>query len=571
MRAMRDQQAYRGPDGAGEYIIEDEGIYLGHRRLSIIDPEPRSAQPYVDNKSVITFNGEIYNYLELRKELGSHVSFETTGDTEVLLKSWQHWGEDCLHKIDGMYAFAINDQKGLHLVTDVFGEKPLYLYENESGIYFSSEAEPLIRHCGIEWKPEQNSLNCFINLGYVCPPHTGYEGLENLPPATHITISPNGKRTDRTYWNPELPELRSGPVRPLEESQIDDICDLLCKSLERRLRSDVPIGLFLSGGVDSSLVAALATKELGASLQSYTVAFHDSSDESEYAANIAKYLGMQHTIISSKQDNELHDTPRDLIDLYGVPNDNMTGLAVEKMCESAKKYLTVALSGIGGDELFFGYNKYEHLYKNRALYSLSPYTQTLLPLLNLLPFSKAKTAIKMLRGNMESQYLELKNFSAQKSITEIGCGSLGDCFHWINTTPLYMQVRAIDLHYSMPQSHIPAIDRGSMRKSVEVRTPFLNRKLLAYIWNLDQRALIHYGKKGVLKKLLERYMPLTLLTPGKQGFVYSLSHFFEQENEHFSLPSWVEGADDIIKNAKAGLPGYERLALRLCILNALDN
>lgn len=569
MRAMRDLMTHRGPDGAGEYILEQEGLFLGHRRLSIIDPEPRSAQPYIDDQMVITYNGEIYNYLELREELSAYTKFETSGDTEVLIKAWRQWGASCLDKLDGMYAFAIKDKNGLHIVTDVFGEKPLYIHENSDGIYFASEPAPLIKILDLKWKPSHSDLNDFLNLGYIRPPYTGFEGLENIAPASHITIHPNNLRTAKTYWTITLPQSCKGSVRPFEETQINDVRDLLCSSLEKRLRSDVPIGLFLSGGIDSALIAALATKELGTKLHSYTVSFADKTDESEYASKIANYLGMPHTLIASHQDSAIQNAPHELLNLYGVLNDNTTGFAVSKMCKNAKDHLTVALSGLGGDELFFGYNKYDYLYKNRMLYDLSSHVQSLLPALAALPFSKTQTAAKMLQGTIGQQFLQIKNGLAQQAIIQMGYGDRGDFWEWDNE-PYYSQARKLDLICTMPQSYIPAVDRGSMQHSVEVRTPFLNRKLLNYILTLDQRALIHFGKKNLLQSMVKRYMPLDLLTPRKQGFVYPLSSYSAQSKESFSLPTWVRNPDEIINNAKAGQQGYERLILRLCMVAELE-
>lgn len=568
MRGLRDDLAHRGPDGAGEYIEAENGLYLGHRRLSIIDPEPRSAQPFVDGKAVITYNGEIYNYLELRQELGAGESYVTSSDTEVLLKAWQRWGAACLDKLDGMYAFAVQDKDGLHLVTDLFGEKPLYLYESEEGIYFASEAGALIRAFGLCWEPGDSEIADFLHLGYIRPPQTGFKNLVNVAPATHITISKNGQRQERVYWSPSFPKMTGRP-RPFEASQIDILRDLLCQSLEKRLRSDVPIGLFLSAGIDSSLVAALAVKELGIQLQSYTVAFNDETDESNDATNIARYLGMPHTLIPTLADDLQEDLPRRLLGLYGVPNDNMTVLAVSKMCAGARKYLTVALSGLGGDELFMGYNKYDNLYRRQNLYNLSPYVQWCLPLLKHVPVSKIRTAAQLLSGTPEQQYFRIKNGGAQDTIAEMGYGLIAD-FPVQEKAPLYLRARQTDLLSSMPQSYIPAVDRGSMEEAIEVRTPFLNRKLLDYVWSLDQSTLIHFGKKGMLLSLLGRYMPLDLLTQRKQGFVYPMPSGFMEGRKKFSRERWHNKQDEIRKQAKAGSKDHARLALRLSILSALD-
>ncbi len=307
------------------------------------------------------------------------------------------------------------------------------------------------------------------------------------------------------------------------------------------------------------------------SLESYTVGFDDQSDETKYAKNIAQHLGITHQIIPPKRTSQVNDAPEKLMDLYGLPNDNMTGLAVETMCESAKSHLTVAVSGLGGDELFFGYNKHAYFYKNQHLYGLSPYIQPILPLLNAFPFEKFKTAAKMLYGSAETQYLRVKNGPAQHYINSLGYSNIENLLNGEKAVS-YINTRSLDLLYSMPQSHIPAIDRGSMRQSIEVRTPFLNRDLLSYVYSLDQRIMVKFGSKNMLKNLLQRYMPLELLTPKKQGFVYPTSSFFMQTPDNIQMPSWVhnDSKDDLLNKAQSRITGYERVALRLCILAQLE-
>lgn len=557
LRTMRDALAYRGPDGKGEFFEIDKGLYLGHRRLSIIDTDKRSAQPMRSERQTLSYNGEIYNYLELRKELEARYQFKTESDTEVLLHGWDHWGKDALMKLDGMFAFALYDKAGLHIATDFFGEKPLYILENEDEIYFSSEAAPLIKTFNLQWTPDARQLSEFFHLGYIEPPQTGYAGLTSVLPGSYVHISHEGTIIEKTrYWIPPKPHIHSGTIRPITDHDIDQVRDVLCNSLEKRLRSDVPMGLFLSGGVDSALCAALAKNELGVDLQSYTTAFPDGQDETAYAKSIAEHLSIPHTVIHSQQVDTWQNAPQNLLNYYSTPNDNMTVLAIADICKAAKECLTVALTGLGGDELFYGYNKYKTLYKNELFYKRAGLLSPLLNTLSTLPVSKFKTAHELLKGSPERQFLRVKNSNSQDEVEQLV--ETLDGFLSADIYGLAHQARYFDLVSTMPQSYIPATERGSMRQSVELRTPFLNRALLDLTMSFDQRALIDTEKKYVLRRLLERYIPLDLLTPRKQGFVYPISRYFGQTDQSFAC------SDHLRQN-------HERLALRQCVLSALES
>ncbi|MBX2833828.1 MAG: asparagine synthase (glutamine-hydrolyzing) [Micavibrio sp.] len=520
MGELRDGLTHRGPDDEGEYIDRVNGLYLGHRRLSILDLDSRSAQPMELDGDVICYNGEIYNYRELRAELGG--DFFTESDTEVLLRAWQKWGVLALDKLDGMYGFALRDKNGLHLATDIFGEKPIYLLTRPEGFYFASEAQVLINSFKLKFDNSDTQRDEFISLGFLRAPATGYKNLEYIPPAMHINISSDGTLKRNHYWRPDTPHIGSGKVLDFDENVIDTLRDILCESLERRLRADVPIGLFLSSGVDSTLLAALGKRELGQDLKTYTVSFPDGNDESVNAKNIAKALDLEHLVINSQSGNLWQDAPENITDFYGVPIDNTTVFAIYQMCEAVKKHLTVALSGLGGDELFYGYNKYESLYQNRFHYRHSGIMEPMFKGLAVLPIPKIKTAKDLLQGDKSQQFLRLKNDGSYTSrILKLDLARNIDMVH---------SVRMFDVHKTMPYNLIPSVDRGSMRAGIEVRSPFLSKKLLEFTLQLDQRALIHFGKKEMLRRLLGRYIDLDLLNQSKQGFVFPLSRYFAQDD-----------------------------------------
>lgn len=572
MNALRDSMSYRGPDGYGQYISEEDGVYLGHRRLSIIDVGERSSQPMKQGSLVISYNGEVYNYREIAEELNDNSVAHS--DTAVILRAWREWGAASLDKFDGMYAFALwdEDRKALTLATDPFGEKPLYKYENEHGVYFCSEARPLIEVFNLSFQPKDNEIADFLHLGYIRPPSTGFQGLENVGPASLVTIDSKNVFKAEQYWTMPDMHIGTGSVHPISASELKQIKEILCGSLEKRLRADVSIGLFLSGGVDSSLIAALAAKELGVELQTYTVGFPDGQDESDVASGIAKHLSLDHMIINSRESELWKDAPDQLCNLYGVPNDNLTALAVYQMCLVAKEHLTVALSGLGGDELFYGYNKHDTLYRLKNIYRHDSLMAFMGSAFKNLPVIGRKFDLlnKLTTGNKDSQYLRIKagdNYGHLKNLFDKTPHSLIPA----DKRDIVHAVRDFDVLSSMPQSYIPAVDRGSMRASVEVRTPFLNRKLVNFVSALDQRALIHYGKKNVLRHILQDYMPLNLLSNGKQGFVFPAKRYFkEMSPPKPELPFLDQSElDNLWSNQSQD--EYQSVMMRLSILHALSN
>ncbi len=562
---------HRGPDGQGEWYDRERGIYLGHRRLSIIDTSSSSDQPININESTISFNGELYNFIELRNELISQsCNFMSNGDGEVLLQAWRHWGSKALDKFDGMFAFALYDGECINLVTDPFGEKPLYILNNADGVFFSSEAQVLVDLFKLEFSPSPHEIAEFMAIGHFQSGTTGFRGLEVLPPSSHICLA-NGEIVTRTkYWSPPEPYLQKGKIRPLTENDIDIINMELLESLQLRIRSDLPVGVFLSGGIDSSLVAAMISRDLGLRVQTLTVAYPDGADESAEASRIAKHLELPHIIVDSCDDDGWMHLPYELKRLYGVPNDNTTVLSVEQISNIAKRYMSVAICGTGGDEIFYGYNKYKFLYDNRLLYKwLSPLTKFLMPLDPILnKISSWQIAKKLLNGTRDWQFLSLKNNGQGELLKEISdmCGWKGEVLNNYEEA-FFLSVRGFDINTMLPGSYIPAIDRGSMRASLEVRTPFLSRRLVETVAQFDQRSLLAFGQKDVLRRILSRYIPRTLTDGPKQGFVFPTKRYLSQDQ--LTTPILPFLSDSIIERIWSNRLDveYKSLAIRLSILS----
>ena len=304
----------------------EKGVYLGHRRLTVIDLSEDSNQPMTRDGLVLAYNGEIYNYRALRNRLkGLGADFKTSGDVEVLLRAWQHLGIGSLEALDGMFAFAVWDGSGAHLVGDPFGEKTLYYAETDAGLYISSELRSLADL--LKTKPDLSPerLTPFLSLGYVPAPDTFYPNIKRLLPAGVAKIQ-NGRLGQQwQYWTPPTPEARTGVLAPLSDRELDDIHECLIDSVKGRLESDVPTCTFLSGGVDSVLVAAITSKELGRHSRCLTVGFPQGNihDESEDATAIAKYLKLDHLVVNNRDDRE-NVNCRYIFDMYGQPNDNIS-------------------------------------------------------------------------------------------------------------------------------------------------------------------------------------------------------------------------------------------------------
>jgi asparagine synthase (glutamine-hydrolysing) len=552
--------AHRGPDGQGEWLDRGAGIFFGHRRLAILDLSSASDQPMQRGESIVVFNGEIYNFPELRAELAAEgYNFTTEGDTEVLLAAWQRWGAACLDRFDGMFAFAVYDGSRLHLVTDPFGEKPLFVAETKEGVYFSSEPQVLIT--------DEDQVAQFLALGFIPSPGTGFSGMEWLPPATLCSYSKARLLGQRRYWEVHRASERQGKTK-LTAADIDRLADVLIRLLRRRLKADVPVGLFLSSGVDSALIGALASRELGVPLKSMTVSFSDGIDEATSAAAIAAHLGLPHQVIDSRNDDCWTDLPGALAKLYGIPNDNVTALSVQQMSHLARRQMIVALGGVGGDEAFYGYNKYEFLHRHRWLYRLPQSLFAALrpprALLSMVP--RWANLERLLNSPPQARFLALKN-------AEIGTMLRSGVLR-IPSLPdfdpcgrdLVCAVRDFDLRQTLPASYASAVDRGSMRAGVEVRTPYLARELFDFVSDFAPSAMFDGGQKAVLRRLLRRYLPADLVDQPKRGFVFPLKRYMGTLGERTPTVGGLEVSVLSDLWARRLDSGCDTIALRLMVL-----
>ncbi len=529
--------SHRGPDAQGEWFDEAAGVFLGHRRLSIIDLSSASDQPFCDRGLALVYNGEIYNFRSVRQQLLDRGGqFSTEGDTEVLLKAWATDGFAALDRLDGMFAFALWDGESAHLAVDSFGEKSLYVAENETGVYVASELEPLIELLNPEPDLAGENLLAYLSLGYLPSPRTAWQGIRRLPAGHHAVVARGRVSTFRQYWQPPVPKVPKGRIQHLGEQEIDRFRDALVSSLEGRYEADVPMCLFLSAGIDSSLIAALSVRELGFRPDCVTVAFANSSvlNEAPLAAATATELALPHRSIQSLIDPEVASDDR-VLDLFGQVNDNITVLPVQQMCAAVSKNFKVGLTGMGGDEVFYGYGKHHHLYRYRLLRHLPQALRRKVGEAGAAGarlFGRDGHHMRAFSAPDHELYLGLKNTDAfswlrQQSGFESWARS---AFTWPGREA-YLKAAWYEIAENMQCSQLPAVDHGSMRASMELRTPFLSRQLVELVAEFDPRCFMALEQKAVLRHLLKRYLPKELVDQPKAGFRFPPDRFVLKRKE----------------------------------------
>lgn len=545
---MCDALAHRGPDGAG--VWTDHGVGLGHRRLSIIDvagsPQPMHA---ADGRAVIVFNGEIYNFRELRRELEqAGFTFRTNGDTEVILAAWQKWGPDCLSRLDGMFAFAIFDlaTRRLFLARDRFGVKPLFLaHLSDGSIAFASELKGLLAHPQLRRRVNPQAIEAYMAWGYVPDSYAILAGVEKLP-AGHFWLLEQGKAPGRPqrWWDISFTERERGSEADLSAQLVH----LLREGVRSRMVADVPLGAFLSGGVDSSGVVALMAEASASPVQTCSIGFDVAAyDETSYARQVAAKFGADHQErIVATDDFAAIDQ---LVAMFDEPFADASALPTWRVCQLARERVTVALSGDGADEAFGGYRRQVfHHHEERARGILPAGLRA--PLFGALgrAWPKADWAPRPLRAKATLLALAEsgeEGYARGLSVTLPGArrALYSDSFAaslsgFRAEDELIALMRAApgrsgldraqyaDLTFWMPGDILTKVDRTSMAVSLEAREPLLDHRLVEFAARLPEGMRVR-GSVGkyLLKKSLERYLPNDILYRPKQGFVTPIAEW----------------------------------------------
>ena len=549
LRKMTDRLTHRGPDASGYHF--DEGFGFGHRRLSIIDLDS-GQQPMrsADQRFVLTFNGEIYNYQELRDELiRCGRSFATESDTEVLLQAWQQWGEDCLPRLNGMFAFGIFDtvEQTLFLARDAIGIKPLYYAPMGDGwLSFGSELKALQCCPSLSRTIDICAVEEYFTFGYIPDPRTIYSGVFKLPPAHYLKIE-RGKRQlvePVRYWQLHFRDEQTASLADLEA----ELLERLDAAVRSQMVSDVPLGAFLSGGVDSSAVVASMAQVSAEPVSTCSIGFREAQyDESAYAAMVANRYNTRHD--SRIVDSDDFALARRLIELYDEPYADSSALPTYRVCELARNKVTVALSGDGGDESYAGYTRYRWHMNEEKVRSVLPqqlrgpvfgWLGRHYPKLDWAPkVFRAKTTFESLGMAPETAYLHsvsmfpetlrARLFSAEL-VRDLDGYSAKEVFHRHaadGPDDALSKIQYLDFQTYLPGDILTKVDRASMAHSLEVRVPILDHTLVEWAASVPREFRIKDGEgKYLLKRALRERLPADLLYRKKKGFTVPIEQWF---------------------------------------------
>lgn len=562
-KRMSDAILHRGPDSEGQWVDPSVGVALAFRRLAILDLSPSGKQPMVSHcgRYTMVMNGEIYNYQLLKSEIEKSgkfsYAFRGTSDTEVLLAAMTAWGiEEALRKTNGMFAFAVWDKetRTLTMARDRLGEKPLYYGIHGKTLLFGSELKALKAHPAFRNEIDRDVLTLFFRASYIPQPYSIYRAIKKLPPAHFVEFhSKTGTLSEpKAYWDIKT-ACENGvkhPFRGSEEDAVHELELLLKDSVKMRMASDVPLGAFLSGGVDSSLTAAMMQDQSETPIQTFTMGFTEKAyDESHFARKVASHLGTHHTERTVTAQDALDVIPL-LPTLFDEPFSDSSQIPTYLVSKITREKVTVALSGDGGDELFGGYTR--HTWGKTAWKLVDtlpdPVKQVFSSGLNLVPpaswtqffhtlepvlpekfrwtnagekFQKLADILKS--ENPEDLYRTLSSRLNNPTNLVVGAKEPPTLFTnknaWPEISDFSLKMMYLDLVTYLPDDILAKMDRASMGVSLEARVPFLDHRIVEFAWTLPLEMKIKEGKtKHLLRKLLYKYVPKELIERPKMGF-----------------------------------------------------
>ena len=579
VRRMADALVHRGPDMGDQWVDPEIGLALGFRRLAIIDLTPTGHQPMTsaDGRFVVVYNGEAYNFVDLRAELeAAGNTFRGTSDTEVFLEGCVAWGvEATVGRLIGMFAFALWDrrEKRLWLGRDRIGIKPLYYGEIDNLFLFGSELKALRAKDG--WQPEidRDALTAYFRFNYIPAPHTIYRNIYKLEPGTLLSLRLGEKPKLERYW--DLASTASQDRLLVDEEEaLEESETLLRDAVKRRLVADVPLGVLLSGGVDSSAVAALMQSESGHPVRSFTVGFENAGfDEAGHAKAVAQHIGTEHQELYLSDARALELVPS-LADWYDEPFADSSALPTWLVAQMAREHVTVALSGDGGDEVFFGYNRYHAAAATWSNVRHVPITirRMAAAAISSIPTAGWDSAARVLPQSIRPS---LAGDKAHKLSAILGEPDADGMYrrlvsHWNNpeqlvassTEPIgsaWNDARAIgdfsermaflDTKTYLPDDILTKVDRASMAVSLEVRVPLLDHRVVEFAWRLPkQMKLKGASTKRLLRRILYRHVPRELVDRPKAGFAVPLDQWLRGP-----LRDWAESLLDETRLKREGV------------------
>ena len=559
MAAMRDTMLYGGPDDAGLFIEKERGLALGHRRLSILDLSPLGHQPVAFENLVIVYNGEVYNFHEIRKELEEKgYSFESGSDTEVILKALHAWGFKAVQKFRGMWAFAVWDRqkKSLILCRDRVGVKPLYWYFKDGLFIFASELKAFHKHPKFQKEIEEKAVSLYLKYGYITSPYSIFKDVYKLEPGHFLVLDENGTVRKEKYWDIEDSFLQgkqkeNGFSNRSEDEIERELEAILAESFKLRLVADVPVGAFLSGGIDSSILCALLQKESPRPVKTFTIGFNEKEyDEARFAKKVAAHLGTEHTELYCTTKEALELIPL-IPELYDEPFGDSSAVPTHLVSMLARKHVKVSLSADGGDEQFAGYTRYEMVNKVTgsglvklmrpcfglispdAAFSMYSFMKPALPKWKNFKDRYAKFQNVLKAKDIPSGYDEAIKYFLDDEVKKLGIGQdEGHAFKTANVNGLdpFSYMMLYDMKTYLPDDILVKVDRATMGVALEGREPFLDHKILEYTAGLPLPLKYRNGtSKYILKKILYRYVPRELVDRPKQGFGIPVYEWFRAD------------------------------------------
>ncbi len=550
LQAMTRSLAHRGPDADG--FFTDAIVGLGHRRLSIIDLSADANQPMTskDGRYVIVYNGEVYNYREIAAELKLKFKseFRTSSDTEIILEAYAKYGVAFLQKLNGMFAMAIYDKQEheIFICRDRMGIKPLYYFWDGKNLAFGSELKALTQAAFIPKEIDHNSIYKFLHLGFIPAPQSIYKAIHKLEAGVWLKVSSAGIEK-KQYW--ALHEQVKQKVMTNEKQAALQLSDLLMSSVQYQIKSDVPFGVFLSGGIDSSLVTRYAANLAGVNINTFSIGFEENRyNESSYAKAVANYLGTSHHefIVSYKDAIDMIDT---LFEAYTEPFADSSSIPTMLVSKLAKKHVTVTLSGEGGDELFLGYGAYKWaqrlnrpmvrsfrkpieglLYRSKSKYARhSSYFERAEPYLqysHILSQEQYFFSMLELKKVLTHSFLNIPSSTSSESIKNFGI----EVDHLKRELTHPEKQALFDLHFYLPYDLLTKVDRASMNFSLETRVPYLDHRIVEFALNLSPELKYKNGvSKYILKEILFNHIPEKFFKRPKQGFAVPMEKWLKKE------------------------------------------
>ena len=552
-KKMTTALAHRGPDSAGLWQDPDVPLVLGHQRLAILDLTQSGSQPMESpaGRFVIAYNGEIYNYFEIQRELEhAGITFHGRSDTEVILAAIEHWGLNLtLQKLNGMFAIALWDRKErkLHFIRDRLGKKPLYIGWAGHTLVFGSELKALREHPGFEPRVNRDVLALYMRYGFIPAPHCIYEDVWSLPAGFRLMIDTAALHAPvdlgtmiEPYWHTlrALEDAQGKRINKPESTIIAEFEALLTTCVRERMISDVPLGAFLSGGIDSSAIVALMQKISSRPIQTYSIGFQETGfDEAAYAAKVATHLGTNH--------HELYVSPQDALDtipllpdIYDEPFADISAIPTYLVSKFARRDVTVALTGDGGDEMLGGYSRHVMAPKitSRMRVMPRPVRRVMASALGAIPVRQWDTLARHLpqMGSAVHKAASILSLNTQEEIYNrlisqwpeppvpgaAHLRTLQDTPEWQPEDLSFGEKMMYwDALVYLPGDILPKVDRASMAVSLEARAPLLDRRIYDYVWRLPESIKIRDGKgKYLLREVLARHLPRELFERPKQGF-----------------------------------------------------